>query len=100
MENPLQLTIENEVIEFVKVNIESLELDGLIPVLIYGKFSDENEGHFRISLQERNEFEKYNKNNGTFVKTTGIPDIFINNSFENIVKNKTMVLVNDTVEIK
>ena len=98
--NSLQLTISKEAIEFVKINIESLEIKKPIPVLIYMKFSDEEEKHFRISLQEKDEFDKSNKNNGTFVPAKGIPDIFINKSFEKIVKNKNMVLINDIVEFE
>lgn len=37
----LHLTISDEAIEFVKINIESLEIKNPVPVLIYGKFSDE-----------------------------------------------------------
>ena len=100
MANTLLLIVDKEVIDFVKYNIESLKLNDPIPVLIYGKFSDEKENQFRISIQEKSEFKKYNKNNGAYIGATGIPDIFVDKSFENIIKNKTMILVNDTVKFK
>jgi hypothetical protein len=49
-------------------------------------------------LHEKNEFDK---NNGTFIQAKGIPEIFINKSYEKTVfKNKNMVLINDIVEFE
>ena len=100
IEKDIALTVTEEVIEFVQSLINSLHLKDPVPALIYGKFGDEKEDNYRVSLSERSELQQHASGKGFIVKVRGINELFVPSELEPFISGKTMLLVEDAVEFK
>jgi len=89
------LTTSSEVVAFIKANIESVQIENLVPTVIYGKFLDEAEEKYRISLTKRAELGLFN--NHCLVSAPPLKELLIPTNLVSSVKNKTINLLGDTV---
>lgn len=89
------LTTSSEVIAFIEETIESVQIENLVPTVIYGKFPDEAENNYRVSLTDRAELGLFT--NHCLVSAPPLKELLIPTSLVNSVKNKTINLLGDTV---
>ena len=93
----LDIEIDPEVVNFVSNCLNGLGMEDPVPVLIYGKFSDEPNNNFRLSLSERTGLLSPATGKGIIYTVPGLNELFVSNEHRSKIENKRMSLVNDCV---
>ena len=99
--NKFRLNVAPEVLRFVQLCREPVDLRDPVLSLILGRFEDEKEANYRISFAERSELNEAFFRSHTSITTDQLGELFVPTGLLHSINGKEMHLVHgDCIEFK
>lgn len=93
----LNIEVGDDVAEFYTACMADIGVTDPVATLIYGRFDDESEDHFRLALSERSELSLGPSGAGEIYSVPKLPGLYVPKGLVEGLRGKALSMENDVV---